>query len=134
MTTDDRGKAALAEALLSIKDDDPGILNEIAIDDRAAHPIAAAILGDRAVFWPTGKDEYRELVRQREAEALAAERARIVAGSVSVDAERLLPAIEELLIVATHHAQACENRSGRHDCDLPDNILAVRAALDPPAD
>ncbi len=37
-------RAALAAALLSVDDDDPGILNEIAIDDGAVGPIAAAIL------------------------------------------------------------------------------------------
>jgi addiction module HigA family antidote len=43
--------------------------------------------------------------------------------------EALRAAIDDLLVVATHHATACENRSGKHDCDLPDNIVKVRALM-----
>jgi hypothetical protein len=92
MTTDDRSKAALATALLTINKDPEREFGYIDISwadgDEEYHELAAAILGERGVFWPTGKDEYRELIRQRETAAVAAERARI-AGSVME-----LPAVE----------------------------------------
>ena len=88
MRADDRGLAALAAAL--IDSDLIRRYSEYAIDaheftmaregfDVLAEQWAAAILGERGVFWPTGKDEYRELIRQREAAAIAAERERIAA-------------------------------------------------------
>jgi hypothetical protein len=62
--------------------------------------------------------------------ASAARDARLQADARAAERERLRDeGIDDLLIVATHHASACENRSGRHDCDLPDNIVKVRALL-----
>lgn len=75
--TDDRGLAGLAEAL--IESDLIRRYSEYAIDaheftmaregfDVLAEQWAAVILGDRAVFWPTGTEEYRELIHQYQAE------------------------------------------------------------------
>ena len=57
-TVDDRGLAALTEVLHELHSWD-------AFSEQSE---AADILGDRAVFWPTGTDEYRELIRQYQAE------------------------------------------------------------------
>jgi hypothetical protein len=80
MTTRDTPEAALAAALRAIVET-PGFGERfggaLIVDQESVGELAAAILGDRGVFWPTGKDEYRELIRQREAAAVAAEHVRI---------------------------------------------------------
>ena len=57
--TDDRGAAALAET--------PAMVH--IAEDVGADPLSLAgnLLGEHGVFWPTGTDEYRELIRQYQA-------------------------------------------------------------------
>jgi mannitol/fructose-specific phosphotransferase system IIA component len=71
----DNGLAALAEALETVMRDSVARVGgpyaalgspEVTITfDRPA--FAAAILGERGVFWPTGLEEYRELIHQYQA-------------------------------------------------------------------
>jgi len=59
----DNGLAALAAALpeaLTYSDDYPYDLNAVGT--------ATNLLGERGVFWPTGLNEYRELIHQYQAE------------------------------------------------------------------
>ena len=70
MTTDD-SKAALTEALRTIVETPEfgeRFGGALLIDAESVEELAAAILGERAVFWPTGLEEYRELIHQYQAE------------------------------------------------------------------
>jgi hypothetical protein len=83
---DDRGLAALTEVLHELHSWD-------AFSEQSE---AADILGDRAVFWPTGTDEYRELIRQYQAEIArlrkieTAAEATVAAANSVIFADRLI--------------------------------------------
>ena len=60
---EDRGLAALTTVIRYI-----GSVYDSNGDRMTTSVAAAAILGERSVFWPDGTDEYREAIRQHQVE------------------------------------------------------------------